>query len=68
MKEIIRKWRRPALFISGGALVGFTYYYFIGCTSGSCPIASNPIISMIYMGIMGWLMSVIFEKRIKEEE
>jgi hypothetical protein len=29
------------VFIALGALGGFAYYTFIGCTSGTCPITSN---------------------------
>lgn len=60
MKETIKKWIRPALFILGGALVGFAYYYFVGCTTGSCAITSNPVNSMIYMRLVGWLLSGVF--------
>ena len=58
----IRKWIRPALFTLGGALAGLAYYYFIGCSSGSCPITSNPLGSMLYMGLIGWLISGIFNR------
>ena len=56
----MKKWIRPALFILGGALVGLAYYYFVGCTTGSCAITSNPVNSMIYMGLIGWLISGVF--------
>jgi len=42
--------------ILGGALLGFAYYFFIGCRSGSCPISGNPIISTIYGGVVGALV------------
>ena len=46
------------LAIPGGALLGFSYYYFIGCTSGSCPITSNPYISTVYGAFVGWILSI----------
>lgn len=53
----IRKWIHPALFTLGGALAGLAYYYFIGCASGSCPITSSPFGSMLYMGVIGYLVT-----------
>ncbi len=48
---------RFALFIIGGAALGFSYYRFVGCRTGTCPISSNPFISTIYGAFMGFLMS-----------
>ena len=62
MKEKAKKWMRPALFTIGGAMAGLAYYYFIGCAAGSCPITSNPVSSMVYMGLIGWLLSGVFGK------
>ena len=62
MKENMKKWLRPALFTLVGALVGLGYYYFVGCSTGSCPITANPIITMLYMGLIGWLLSGVFGK------
>lgn len=36
-----------------GALGGFAYYYFIGCQYGSCPITSNPYVSILWGMIIG---------------
>lgn len=58
----IGKWIRPVLFAVVGALAGLAYYRFIGCSTGSCAITSNPVSSMLYMGLIGWLISGIFGK------
>lgn len=38
-----------------GAGLGFAYYRFVGCRSGACPISSNPFISTIYGGVLGFI-------------
>jgi len=45
-----------------GAGLGYLYYWFVGCQSGTCPISSNPYISTIYGSIIGVLISIAFEK------
>ncbi len=39
-----------------GAIAGYAYYYFIGCSSGSCAITSNPVNSTLYGSIFGVLL------------
>ena len=62
MKEKIKKWLKPVLFIVGGALVGLAYYYLVGCSTRACSLTSNLFITMAYMGFIGWLFSGIFGK------
>ncbi|MBK8244863.1 MAG: hypothetical protein IPK88_15670 [Saprospiraceae bacterium] len=45
-----------------GAVVGFLYYYYIGCVSGTCAITSKPLNSSIYGAVMGGLFVNIFKK------
>ena len=40
-----------------GVLGGFLYYYFIGCSSGSCPLKSNPWLMMMYGGLIGYILA-----------
>jgi uncharacterized membrane protein YedE/YeeE len=51
------RWLRVSLAGVLGALVGFGYYYFIGCRTGSCPISGNPYVSTIYGLLLGFLFS-----------
>lgn len=44
--------------ITIGGLLGFLYYKFIGCSTGTCPITSKPLNSILYGAVMGLLLSV----------
>ena len=46
-----------------GAVVGYLYYRFIGCSSGVCPITSNPWASTLYGAIMGFMIVSIGSKK-----
>jgi len=43
-----------------GGILGFGMYRFIGCSSGACPITSNPWISTIYGMLIGAFASGAF--------
>ncbi len=42
--------------IAAGALLGYTYYYFIGCNSGSCAITSSPGSSILFGAFLGFFI------------
>ena len=51
----------PALIgIFLGALSGYIYYRVVGCSTGTCPITSNPWISTLWGALTGYLISGIF--------
>lgn len=47
---------RLVLSVSIGAILGFAYYYYVGCASGSCALSSNPYYSTIWGAAMGWFL------------
>jgi hypothetical protein len=51
-------WRKRILYSLLGALGGYAYYYYIGCCAGTCPISSNPWISMVYGAGMGIILTI----------
>lgn len=56
--------KRISIGVILGGAVGFAYYYFIGCKSGTCAITSSPIISTMY----GVLLGVLWTFPIKKKE
>jgi hypothetical protein len=40
-----------------GEILGYGYYRFIGCSSGTCPLTSNPWSSILYGALIGYLIS-----------
>jgi hypothetical protein len=63
MNKIILKRVLPVV---AGALLGFAYYYYVGCYSGSCAISSNPYISTAYGGLIGFLLSIPSKRKKKK--
>lgn len=51
-----------------GAALGFTYWYFVGCNSGSCAITSSPVNSTLYGLGMGMLTMNMFAGDRKNNE
>ena len=43
-----------------GGIAGFIYYYKVGCVSGTCPLTSNPWLSIIWGALMGYLLISLF--------
>ncbi len=63
----MKKWvQRNRLYFIGaflGAIAGFLYWKFVGCSSGTCAITSNPIVSTIYFSIIGALVISVFQRK-----
>ncbi|MGC4037487.1 MAG: DUF6132 family protein [Chitinophagaceae bacterium] len=49
--------------IAIGALAGFMYWKFVGCTTGTCPITSKWPNSTVYGAVMGGLLFSMFKKQ-----
>jgi len=48
----------PLLGVLIGGGLGFTYYYFIGCNSGTCPITGSPWGSITMGSLIGLVLTV----------
>ena len=66
--ELFKTYYRWLVGLAVGALAGFLYWRFIGCSSGTCAITSNPYNSMLWFGIMGLLLVPSPKKKSKPEE
>ncbi len=51
-----------------GALGGYLFWLYIGCSSGSCPITSSPFLSSMWGAVMGGLLFSIFKREEKSNE
>lgn len=60
MNKNLKKWLIPVLMTLGGAALGVVYSLTVGCVSGSCAITSSPVISALYLGTVGFLLSRMF--------
>ncbi len=67
MIDWVSKKRYTIIVTFIGGTLGYLYWYFIGCRSGSCAITSVWWRSTIYGIIMGWLLGdLINDKRNKQ--
>jgi hypothetical protein len=62
---------KKAILITGigivvGSIVGYFYYFYVGCASGNCDITSKPLNSTLYGALMGGLTFNIFIKSPKK--
>jgi hypothetical protein len=54
--QTIMMLRTIIAMVIGGAL-GYVYYRLVGCSTGACPITSNPWISTFYGAFIGLLFA-----------
>lgn len=54
-----KKLIKGAIGLAVGVLLGFIYYRVVGCGTGTCPITSSPINTMVYGGISGFLIGFL---------
>lgn len=46
-----------------GSIVGYLYYKYIGCISGTCAITSKPLNSTLYGALVGGLVGNLFQTK-----
>lgn len=68
MKAIIIKYKPEVIGVALGAIAGWCYWYFVGCSSGSCAITSSPVNSTLYGAFMGGVLGSMFKRTDKQEQ
>ena len=63
MKNFFKKHILKIIGIPVGGVAGYFYYHFVGCSSGTCPITSNPYITVLYGALLGYLLFDMFKKK-----
>lgn len=66
--SFLKKYMLTLIGVVLGAIGGFLYWKFVGCTSGTCPITSSPFMSTIWGMLIGGSGMNIFEKKEKKGE
>lgn len=69
MKQLLQRFLTWQLLIGilVGGVAGYAYYYFIGCTSNSCAITSDPVNSTLW-GIMFGGVLLFKDNKTKKEK
>ena len=57
MKAFVLKYKWKFTGVLLGAVAGLAYWYFIGCTSGTCPIQSHWESSTLYGALIGFVLA-----------
>lgn len=60
--SFVKNNQRNLIGIAVGAVGGWLYWHFIGCSSGTCAITSKPLNSTLYGALMGYLVAGMFKK------
>jgi rhodanese-related sulfurtransferase len=71
MEKIISMLKKNRLYLIGGligGLGGYLYWFYVGCTSGTCPITSSPTMSILWGAILGALLLSMFPVKKKNPE
>lgn len=65
IKAILKQNLLIFIGIAIGALAGYLYWYYIGCTTGTCPIKSSAPLTMIWGAAICGLLFSMFKKNKK---
>lgn len=61
--NFLKTHRTTIIGVLVGSVIGYLYYHFVGCSSGTCAITSKPLNSTLYGALMGGLFTNIFKSK-----
>lgn len=61
--SFIKKNQGSLIGILLGAIAGWLYWNYVGCSSGTCAITSKPLNSTLYGALMGYLVMGMFKRK-----
>lgn len=67
VKVFFRKHWPVLLGVVVGAVAGYLYWRYVGCTTGSCPITSSPVNSTLWGAVMRGLLGNILQPQSRME-
>lgn len=53
VKRLLKRYSTMFVAIIIGAIAGYAYWHFVGCSSGTCPITSSPLLSTVWGALIG---------------
>ena len=56
-KKPLWQWIMYGLFIILGSIGGYLYYKLVGCSTGACPLQSNPWFTVLWGALAGYLVA-----------
>ncbi|HSO89150.1 MAG TPA: DUF6132 family protein [Draconibacterium sp.] len=68
IKEVIKSKRIQIIFLLIGAVGGFLYWRFVGCTSGTCAIKSVWYWTTLWGSAMGYLVGDIVNDLVQKHK
>ncbi|RXK47634.1 DUF6132 family protein [Aquirufa rosea] len=63
MKKFIQNHKLSIIFTLAGAMAGYFYWKEIGCSTGTCPLTSQPLNSTLYFAFLGYIFSGFFNNK-----
>ena len=63
MKKYVKLHLVTIVGVVVGSISGYLYWRFVGCSTGTCVITSNPINSTIYGALLGGTLFSMFETK-----